>query len=623
MNAPTFRERLRYRFENRLATGTASLVGLLGTSAAILVVAVGVFLWLAHVSVDGHVATGIEGVWLSLLRALDPGTMGSDSGWAFRLASLTVSIGGILFGSILIGLVASGLDRRMHEMRQGRSAVLESRHLLILGWSHRVFLLLRELNAAQEGSSRLCVVILADKDKPAMEDELDTSLDRLPNLRIVIRSGVPGDQHALRRVGPQRARSIVILSDGFSSDAQVVHLVLALEAIGLPTDIPIVMEFADARSAASLELVSGLKTHVVVPHEIISKITARVVLNPALAKVYEGLLDFAGCEIYLHEVRHGQLGCTLFDVAGCVDKAAIFGIVRGETVLLAPAVDTVLQHGDRLVLLAETISSGVFDMATLPKGVDRQVRLDLTALEQPSIVALLGWSSLAPRVLHELNQLVMDRLTVEIITDDETGVVAEQYENLDVLSLRGDTTNPDVIRRVTANRAIDRVVVLAGRTAATTQEADARVLLSVLELRLELGSRSEVHVVAELLDPRNVELLRDGHREEFIVGDRLACLLMAQLGDNPDRGLVFHELLRVDGPEIAVVPTMAVLPEGTSCCFGELARELLTSGCYLIGYRSAGIVSLAPSRDELIRSNDNEQLIVVVPNVKPNQQSHS
>jgi len=614
---------LRYRFENRLATGTASLVGLLGTSAAILVVAVGVFLWLAHVSVDGHVATGIEGVWLSLLRALDPGTMGSDSGWAFRLASLTVSIGGILFGSILIGLVASGLDRRMHEMRQGRSAVLESGHSLILGWSPRVFLLLRELNAAHAGSSRLCVVILADKDKPAMEDELNGSLDRLPNLRIVIRSGVPADQHALRRVGPHRARSIVILSDAFSSDAQIVHLVLALEAIGLPTDIPIVMEFADARSAASLELVSGLKTHVVVPHEIISKITARVVLNPALAKVYEGLLDFAGCEIYFHEVGHGQLGCTLFDVAGCTDKAAIFGIVRGETVLLAPAVDTVLQRGDRLVLLAETVSSGVFDMASLPKGVDHQVRLDLTALAHPSIVAILGRSSLTPRVLHELNQLVMDRLTVEIITDDETGVVAEHYENLDVFALRGDTTNPDVIRRVTANRAIDRVVVLAGRSAATTQEADARVLLSVLELRLELGSRSEVHVVAELLDPRNVELLRDGHREEFIVGDRLACLLMAQLGDNPDRGLVFSELLSVDGPEIAVVPTVAALPEGTSCCFGELARELLTSGCYLIGYRSAGVVSLAPSRDELIRSNDNEQLIVVVPKANPNRQSHS
>lgn len=623
MNAPTFRERLRYRFENRLATGTASLVGLLGTSAAILVVAVGVFLWLAHVSVDGHVATGIEGVWLSLLRALDPGTMGSDSGWAFRLASLTVSIGGILFGSILIGLVASGLDRRMHEMRQGRSAVLESGHSLILGWSPRVFLLLRELNAAQAGSSRLCVVILADKDKPAMEDELNGSLDRLPNLRIVIRSGVPADQHALRRVGPHRARSIVILSDAFSSDAQIVHLVLALEAIGLPTDIPIVMEFADARSAASLELVSGLKTHVVVPHEIISKITARVVLNPALAKVYEGLLDFAGCEIYFHEVGHGQLGCTLFDVAGCTDKAAIFGIVRGETVLLAPAVDTVLQRGDRLVLLAETVSSGVFDMPTLAIRVDGHTPLDLTVLEQPSIVALLGWSSLAPRVLNELNQLVMNRLTVEIITDDETGVVAEQYENLDVFALRGDTTNPEVIRRVAANRAIDRVVVLAGRTAATPQEADARVLLSVLELRLELGSRSEVNVVAELLDPRNVDLLSAGHREEFIVGDRLACLLMAQLGDNPDRALVFNELLNIDGPEIAVVPTVSALPEGTSRCFGELARELLVSGCYLIGYRSAGVVSLAPSRDELIRSNDNEQLIVVVPNANLNRQRRS
>lgn len=67
------------------------------------------------------------------------------SGWWLRIASLLVTIGGIF---VFSGLIASGVDRRLEELRKGRSPVIESDHTLILGWSPTLFPVITELVAA-------------------------------------------------------------------------------------------------------------------------------------------------------------------------------------------------------------------------------------------------------------------------------------------------------------------------------------------------------------------------------------------------------------------------------------------------------------------------------------------
>ena len=131
-----------------------------------------------------------ELMWRSLLRTLDPGTMGGDVGSVpFVVAMLTVTLGGIFIVATLIGIISTGLQDKLDELRKGRSRVLENNHTVILGWSAQIFEIIGEIVLANANKRGQCIVVLADRDKIEMED--------------AIKLRVPGHEHDAHRV-PQR-----------------------------------------------------------------------------------------------------------------------------------------------------------------------------------------------------------------------------------------------------------------------------------------------------------------------------------------------------------------------------------------------------------------------------------
>ncbi len=70
-----------------------------------------------------------ESFWTALNMALDLGAV-DEPGWSNRMAMLTVSILGILIVSVLIGVLGSGIERKLDELPRGRPLVLESNHTL-------------------------------------------------------------------------------------------------------------------------------------------------------------------------------------------------------------------------------------------------------------------------------------------------------------------------------------------------------------------------------------------------------------------------------------------------------------------------------------------------------------
>ena len=121
-----WRDKVRYWFDGMMSRGTPALIGLLGLASAVMVVVISALvLLLAPGDVADHGAW--HGVfWMSLLRTLDPGTMGGDDGGLVFLGlMLAVTIGGIFIVSALIGVLTTGLDNKIAELRKGRSRVIE------------------------------------------------------------------------------------------------------------------------------------------------------------------------------------------------------------------------------------------------------------------------------------------------------------------------------------------------------------------------------------------------------------------------------------------------------------------------------------------------------------------
>ena len=210
---PTFRQRFRYQFDNLMARGTPAMIGMLFVLSLIIVIIAGTIISSARFVQEGETAplSFGEAAWESLMRTLDSGTMGGDTGTGYRLVMLFVTLGGVFIVSALIGVLNNAIESQMERLRKGRSQVLETDHSLVLGWSAQIFTILNELMAANENQKKARIVVLADKDKVEMEDEIRERIEVKGKTRIICRSGSPIDPNDLEIASPHTAKSIIVL----------------------------------------------------------------------------------------------------------------------------------------------------------------------------------------------------------------------------------------------------------------------------------------------------------------------------------------------------------------------------------------------------------------------------
>jgi hypothetical protein len=98
-----FGARLRYWFDRTMSAGTGALIGWLALVSLVIIVLFGGLIALTGITQEGGDAIGFaEATWEALMRTMDAGTVGGDTGWTFRLVMLVVTIAGIFVFSTLI-----------------------------------------------------------------------------------------------------------------------------------------------------------------------------------------------------------------------------------------------------------------------------------------------------------------------------------------------------------------------------------------------------------------------------------------------------------------------------------------------------------------------------------------
>lgn len=273
----SFRRRLRYKFDTLLARGTVMVILWLGLITAGVVLVTGTLLSVFDIAVHGHQVGVVEGIWQNMLRSFEPAAMEADTGWPLRLQSLFVVMFGILVVSSLIGLIATGIERRVEELRKGRSEVLEEGHVLILGWSEKIFPVIAELVLAHEGRRDSVIVVLADHDKIEMEDAIRARVRHPDHTRIVVRSSDPSNPADLALVSPYESRSVIVLGNNhMDGDAHVVRSVLALmDDEDRFNALRVVADCALPENAAALREASGGHAIAIASSDLIARVTAQ------------------------------------------------------------------------------------------------------------------------------------------------------------------------------------------------------------------------------------------------------------------------------------------------------------------------------------------------------------
>jgi ion channel POLLUX/CASTOR len=583
------RTRLRYWFDNTMSRGTPALVGWLAIVSVILVVGIAVGLALATKS--RHV---IDLTWQTFVAAFEL-SVPDEHGLAVHLLWFVLAIGGLLVISALIGLLNNGISEKLDELRKGRSPVVERDHTVILGWSDQVFVVVSELLIANRSRRRATIVILAEQDKPVMEDLLRSRLGHTGNTRIVCRTGSPLNVTDLELVNLNAARSIIVVTPQLTvredADAYVLKTLLAINRGPAFRDVAhhVVTSVRDSNSRAVAELAGGSAV-VIDADDISSRLIVQAARQSGLSAVYHDLMDFGGDELYV--VAEPRLTGQTFGAALLAYRTCCpVGLMRVDGVTtLNPPMSTVIAPDDKIVMLASDDSATVLGDEALPIA-DAAIRDIVEPDPEPEQTLILGWNGRAARIIEQLDTYVADGSTVEIVTgrDDAASALAMlsgSLKSLTPTARAGDTRDRRVLDALDIG-GYDNVIVLCDDQL-DPLTADSRVLVTLLHMRDILAKRGQVGaIVTEIRDDRDRELAQLTRDDDFVISDRLVSLLMTQISENVHLESVFADLFDADGAEIYIRDARYYVRPEPGLTFATAVAAARRRNEVAIGYRIA------------------------------------
>ncbi len=571
-----------------MAKGTPALIGWLGLASAalVLVVATAAVVLAPRDSREHGHWPGM--VWRSLLRTLDPGTMGGDSGGvAFLGLMLVATVGGIFIVSALIGVLTTGLEAKITELRKGRSRIVEHDHTVLLGWSEQVFTVVGELVEANQSERRSCVAILADRDKVEMEDALRARVGDFGRTRIVCRTGNPLKVADLELVSPGTARSIMVLAPEVAdADTHVIKVLLSLGARRWGRRRPhVVAAVHDSANLPAARLAGGSAARVIDADDIAIRLIVQSHRQSGLSQVCTDLLDFAGHEFYMR--AEPALAGTVFGAAlSAYDLGVPAGLRRRDgTVLLNPPMDTVIRADDEVIVLAEDDL-----LIRLGGGAPPPVREPVITTATPRDPApertlLVGWNHRAPKIIELLDDFVAagSELVVAAPRDDPTADLAP-CANLKLGFRRAEPTERPALEALDVG-SYQHIIVLSDEDF-DREHADARTLVTLLHLRdMEDALGDPYSIVSEINDDANREVAQVTKADDFVVSDKLISLMLTQLSENRHLYDVFADLLDPAGSEIYLKPAGDYLAPGRPADFATLIESARRRGEVALGYR--------------------------------------
>lgn len=680
-------EWLRYHFDKFMAIGFWPMLGSLAIIALTLILVSAAFLMQEHLwdSTRG-VYSRPEAIWQTLMHAIDTGTFTSEQSSGFRTVMLLVTLAGIFIMASLISIFNSTLDRNITRMRKGRTPVVERDYTLILGWSPAVLNVVSELveankkegtwhkwkrlikkNATHEGKRR--IVILADKDKVEMEDEIRARLGKADRKGwrffrdIICRTGNPLDVRDLEIVRPHLAHSIVVLlplsskDDASSDDPDSLALKTILAIRHTPQNgkskranekAPyIVHELRDSDNRETAKLVGNAKkegegvgvAHFIDSSDVIARIIAQTCRQAGMSEIYIDLLNHNDNQIYFVPVKDVPLldGKTFEDALYMLPHAVLIGLkpASGDSRwMLNPKMDTKIKAMDDIIVIAQSRDA----VRAKEHGKVDRPKVSGQSETDPENTLILGWSTRGQRILTELNKYVCSKSIVRIVANTDKAESQSKPHCDDTSSKqtvdfqRDDPTSPAVLNDVLKNADYDHIIVLGDHDLAP-QRADMNTLVTLLNLRNIIRDRansghtacSSVSIVSEMLVDSNRKLAEatradnfGGH--DFIVSDSLISSYMTQVSRNEDLKVVFDELLDEREMEIYLKPAANYIKLGQPVNFYAVIAAAAQYNECAIGYRrdkdchdsekNYGVV-INPTKTEPVTFEKEDRIIVI------------
>ena len=610
MKKTDLRAQFRYRFDLMMSKGTIAMIALLfaATMAAVLVIGVIAY----FVADDGGF---LYQLWVSLMHTLDAGTLAGNptDNIPYLIMMSLATICGLFLTSILIGVIASGVEGRLNELKKGTSVVQEQGHTVIIGFNENIYSMLSELIEANSNRKKACIVVLGTQDKEEMEEAIAAHVPDTRTTRIICRSGPLYEDYSFERCSVSRARSMIV---NIYDDAETIKSILALTAYlkNNPPLFPamrIVAAIQDKQNVEAAQIAGEGQADIIYTKDTISRIIAHTCRQHGLSQVMVELFNFTGNELYIEHVPSLE-GRTFRDALNCFSNATVVGIASGIDVKLNPPMETVIRHGDCVVLLE--MDDGVYDLITTP-SVDEasMTKVGHMASAENDNMIILGSNDKLPMILEEYDRYVVPGTNVVIVDDDFDSSLLSDYENLDVYTRRC-TVDRELLTGLLTDD-VDNVLIL-NDDSEPAERSDARTLLQLLLLR-DIADRTgkKFAITTEMKYVDNQRLASRARVDDFVISFNITCLLMAQISENPRLLPLINDLLDEDGSEFYMKPAANYVRAGEKVNSYTLTESAARRGEIYVGYRrtdkNGTYVRVNPPKGEYMTLGEKDMVIVI------------
>lgn len=621
----TFGRKLRYRFDNTLARGPIVLIGWLLFAAALLSLPFWLYLQLDP---DGIDATGTkpgpDNLFSSFWAVLGKGGFPSN-GWEGRSFSILITIASLVTGGAMFAFITATTSKKLTDLKRGKGPVVESGHVMILGWGPQVYSILQQLDVANQNSPGTAV-ILSSTPQETMVDEIRNRVGKLKHTKIITRSVEPSNPKILADMSVARAKSVIVLGNK-GTPGSITGVLSALSNLAVDSTTTVIADVNDTAAANALMQSTQGRVVTVESQELIAQVTAHACRQPGLAAIYLDLLDFEGNEMY-YEPAAEAAGHMFGEALLSYPNASLIGIRRPDgAIWLYPPMNTVINADDYVIAIAQDDDQIIWNK-TRPEldSFGAQTALFAAPRTPPSQTLVIGWNSMAKKVLREIGDyatpgsaaLVMAQAAR--VTSDELKDLSTQ--NMQVITRAYDGSFQELAAALPGS-SFDQVIIFGYRGKTQPADADAQTLLSLLAVNTlkQWGAfgYGRARIIAEILDSNNVELARVVAVEDLVVSDRLASLMMTQLSQSPHLSPIFQQLFGPGGVYLSAKPINYYVPSG-EISYAQLVAAGRARGEVIIGYRdneagtglTAGI-HLNPSKDSTFIAKPSDQAIVIGP----------
>lgn len=219
--------RARYHFHNLLVRGTLARIIAFTIVTTVLCLVLGFILSL----VPGPNGDLLSSLWKATLCALDGGTIaGAEGNTGQKAVLFVITLFGIVFTSVLVGIVTTGIEECLDAIAHEGSKVFEKRHTLVLGYTPTTTEILRSLAHGNELGRRVEPIVVLEEKRDIMEvgKELDFQLEEFAKTKTIYRQGCPYSKEDLSLCSIEQASAILVTE---RSDDDAVKTILLCTAL--------------------------------------------------------------------------------------------------------------------------------------------------------------------------------------------------------------------------------------------------------------------------------------------------------------------------------------------------------------------------------------------------------